>query len=274
MARSNLIFEALKNAWKGVSKNKLLVVLIIVLNLTFLILWFGNSLFFQERVTEGLINITETLDNDLPTDDEITQGIFSGQSLVSDGFVESMEIYESILKDLRMWIIISGILFALIGGLYWSFTNSLFEDGKFFNYYSRFIIVSIVYFLIIIGIFQLVIINAGFKAESSSYIFFIALLVIGYFMPITNSLLGNMKLKKVVKKTLEIAFGKLPWIILMYLLCGIMIGLPLYLIVLLNSVVDNVFVMIISGLIMLLVMTYVRAFIMSLVNQASSELSS
>lgn len=268
-----IILSALKNAAIAIWKHKFLFLLVILFQALFLSAWFGNQFYFQKRINDNMMSVMEQVGKEIPTEMNITQSFLSQQSLVSEQFLAAIESYGKIIYDVRMWLIVSAIIFAVLNGFVWGFSNKI-VDSRFFLYYWRFVGVSAVYFLIIIAVFQLSVASTNITAEdvgktftSASYFFLISVAIILYLMPISFTIIRNRRMREIPKRTFLVGVKKIHYVLAAYLISVLLLAIP---IVFVWYLMDNVILLTLGAVFFLITITYARMFIMSLINQLDS----
>ena len=270
---TSIILSSLKNSAKAIWKHKLLFLVVLLFQALFLSAWFGNQFYFQKRINDNMMSVMEQVQSEIPTEMNITQSFLSQQSLVSEQFLGAIESYGKIIYDVRMWLIVSAIIFAVFNGLVWGFSNKI-VDSRFFLYYWRFVGVSAVYFLIIIAVFQLSVASTNITAEdvgktftSASYFFLISVAIILYLMPISFTIIRNRRMREIPKRTFLVGVKKIHYVLAAYLISVLLLAIP---IVFVWYLMDNVILLTLGAVFFLITITYARMFIMSLINQLDS----
>lgn len=271
---TNAILSSMRNAGKALVGHKLLVLVVIFLQVIFLSVWFGNQVFFQMRVNVQMEDLFTKLQGQLPTDEKLGKNILSGESIVPADFEETTKMYESIVSNVRMFLIIAGVIFVVLNGLVWG-TNRLLLSKGFIKYYAKFIAAGAVFFLILVIAFQASIASTDVfagdidKTFTTKSYFFIAIFgLVSYFMPIAFSLLGSKSLKETPKATLILGLRKIHYFIGMYAINIILYAIPMAIMILFT---DSIIALTAGAVLMLIAMVYARTFTLALVGQLSGS---
>lgn len=270
---TNIISSSMKTAWDAVRKHKMIFAVILIMQVIFLSAWFANQFYFQQKINEGVVNVMDRVQSNLPPEEKISTAILSGESLVSDDFLDAANLYDSVISDVRLWLIVSAVIFALLNGLVWGFTGKILNRG-FVAYYPKFIAASVAYFALIILFFQLALASISVNpAElqntftSKSYLFIAASIVVLYFMPVSFSLIANKGLKELPRQTLLIGIKKFPGVLLLYIACILLIAIPMALMI---AFTENIYAVISGTVLLILAISYARISFMAGIHSMDS----
>ncbi len=270
----NIFISSAKNSWKRIMDHKLLSFSIIFLQIIFLGLWFANQLYFQVQINDKLVTVFEKAEKELPSEQNITTGFFSGTPLVSQNFFTIEDDFQELVSLLRNFLIVAAIIFSVVNGVVWTATSGLFVQKKWKEYlqdYGTFVIVSACFFLFLVVVFQASIASLSFETPdrftTSTFMFIIVSFIIYYFMNVSFALIGKKSLKELPLATLSIGVKKIIYIILLYCFIFLCYLIPLYLMV---TFIEHIFVITLVILLLLLIMFILRVFFIEFVHQLDS----
>lgn len=230
----NIILKSLKETFLLIRKHKLLVLALFVLQVLFFSVLTFLQINHQAIIAGNLESMSEYFDNLNLDDEAIAEKISQKKDVLDISQVYSN--YDEIIKTLRILVIATFLVFAVLNGINWGFTDCIItkkNKKEFFAYLGKFILLAFVYgILILILILLFVGVPFNLMVEKNigfNVIFFILGLIILYFMFISFALAGRTKLKDICKKTLQVGIKKARIIFLTYIINIAVIGLLLFL---------------------------------------------
>ncbi len=240
--KKNIILKSLKETFSLIRKHKLLILVLFLLQILFFSVLTFTQINYQVAIATNLQSMSQSLDNLALDDETIAQKISEkGDILDISGIYAS---YDKIMETLRILIIVSFLIFAVMNGINWAFTDNLIKKKsikQFFTYLWKFILLALLYGVVILTLLFLFIRTAFMGLETGDNPVFIALLLIlglvaFYFMFISFALIGKANLKDIFKKTFKIGIKKAHVILLAYMMNLAVIVLFFYLLYLIIEV--------------------------------------
>ncbi len=222
--KKNIISTSLKETFSLVKSNKLLILALFILQIIFFSILTVVQINYNVVIAGNLESMSQFFDN-LDLDDETV----AEKMLQKEDILDTSQLYtnyEGIVETLKKLVIITFLIFAILNGINWAFTDKLIarkSTKEFFLYLWKFILLTLLYGTVIL-VFLLFFIKISFAdlmVESSSgfgYIAFVLAFIVLYFMFISFALVGRTELKDVFRKTFSIGFKKAHIIFLTYLI--------------------------------------------------------
>jgi len=159
-AKHNIMMFSLGEAFNKLWSNKIIFLILIISQFAFLFILLFSQLFFQVQILQSAQSIIDYVDKieTSELDSDLSNILGEDPLLISAKYNEMIFfVYELIVAFLAIYLIINGFN--------WSMTQLFFGKTtikEFFNYYLKFIIISLVFFIPIIIFITLVITNKLF----------------------------------------------------------------------------------------------------------------
>jgi len=238
--KNNIIFSSIKESFKTIKKNKMVFLVLFLLQLLFFSLMFFVNLYYQPKIMDSVINVMDYVSKQNPED---------GENILGEDPLMIHRNYEDMFYNLRLmavwcffiFVFVNGSIFYLISKLIYDkkFNFKIcFEKGKentkeFFIYLLKFGVACLIFFLLIFSFLYSTFKGSLFSIVNSIGLFNAGYLLIvfalAYFMYLAFSLLYKIK-KNIFRKLFDVGIKKTHIILLTYLI-NLVIILILFLLV-------------------------------------------
>lgn len=247
----------------------------IFLTLFFLQLLFFSSIFFinlhyMPRIIEKSTLVFDYISKQNPEDKD---------NMLGDDPLMISRNYKAIQSYLKPLIIFCFLSFVLINGLIWYlcnklvFSKKLFDKKELLKYYSRFFVISLVSFILIINFLY-----SSFKGlftfsydqiGSFNFAAFLFTLFLVYFLFISYSSILKFSLKNSLKKSFQVGLRKIHLFFIAYLIIFILI---FSLFILINMLLEkNLFLLTLVLILFITAFVWSKIFLISLVKTLLEE---
>ena len=273
--KKKIIFSSFKESFKTIKKNRMVFLVLFLLQLLFFSLMFFVNLYYQPKIMDSVINVMDYVSKQNPADGET---ILGEDPLMIHNNYEEM-VYN--LSLLAVWcffifVFVNGSIFYLISKLIYdkNFNFKIcFEKYKentkeFFVYLLKFGIVCLIFFLLIFlflystfkgSLFSMVNSIGSFNPAS-----LLIAVVLAYFMYISFSLLYKVK-KNIFRKLFDVGAKKAHIILLTYFINLVIILILFLLITLLIEA--NLILITLVILLSILAFVWSKIFLVSVVKK-------
>ena len=167
-AKHNIMMFSLGEAFNKLWSNKIIFLILIISQFAFLFILLFSQLFFQVQILQSAQSIIDYVDKieTSELDSDLSNILGEDPLLISAKYNEMIFfVYELIVAFLAIYLIINGFN--------WSMTQLFFGKTtikEFFNYYLKFIIISLVFFIPTIVFITLVITNKLFISMNDTFL--------------------------------------------------------------------------------------------------------
>ena len=275
MLQKNIIFNSLKETFKLLWKNKSLFLLLFVLQLIFFIIFSFISIAYQTKILESAKAITEYLSKQKLDESSVASNILQQKNLLGDNPLSISANFKEIVKNFRFYLVYTFLLLIFFISISWAITNKIIHRTSFkhlTNYFLKIFVVLLFYlgpifyfFLSLVNISFTDIRNDAAKLLTKYIPFLIFSMILAYFMFVSLSSLNNTELKSIVQKTLRIGIKKAH-----YVLSAYFINILLFIVaavLLFYFLEKNVFVLLLSLVLMIFSFIFGRIFMMNVVEK-------
>jgi len=266
----SIIFSSIRESFVSIWKNKLLFLLVLFIQILFFSAVFYVSLVYQTRIYESTKAISDYMSRQQLDDISVAQNILKQKNILGDDPLSISRNFNNVILNFRLYLIYTFIALIVFLPLLWALSEKFLGRIN-LNYFIRNLAVVFCY-LILIFIFFYSITNISFSeaALSSGFIFkylvfFIAAIVLFYFMYISLSLTKNTELKNILPKTLRIGIMKIHYMLAVYFINLILIILSVF--SLIYFIEKNFAVVALAILLFILTFVFGRIFMLNVVRK-------
>lgn len=269
--------EGFLSGARAVKHNKKLFLVLIIVQILFIVSLAYIGIDYQVKLyknVQGIIGPLQSLG-----DYDVT-ALNAGNTGIEGPVLEEMmgkivsvtqnyqEMIHNILK-LSGWLL---GLFLVLNGFIWSLVNYMLRKGNLLKYWGKFILVSLV-FLVPAGLVSYLVLKNLIGKDISLFIWGVEgasalFLIVSYFMIIGWSLLDR-RFGEVFKEIFIIGFKKIHWMLLSLVLC---FGLLVLSLLLADILIGNLFLMLLSGLLVVLIFVFGKLFLAGMVKGLKENL--
>lgn len=275
MPSRNIILNSLKESFFLIWKNKFIFFLLIILQITFLAVFFYINLAYQTKILEHTKAISDYLSQQNFDDASVAASIQQQKNILGEDPLLISRNFNEIVKNFRLYLIYIFLLLVFFISMSWAITCKIirkigFRELK--NILLKNLAMSSLYLgLIFIFFFSLLSIPlSGVAAESSKLLtkyvpFLVFSIILAYFMFVSISLLHNTELKDIVQKTLKVGIKKGHYILAVYF-----IGIFLFavsIILFYYFLEKNLFILLLSMLLIVFSFIFGRIFMVKVVEK-------
>lgn len=264
---ANIIKQSIKKLFFCIRNNKKIFLCILILQAFFIAsLLYINLLYLMPIITKSM-EINELLERENLDDKSISINLIQQKPTLENAMLIGQNYI--IIKDkLKYLIIFSTAAYIIINSLIWHFSISLTEDSSslrsivknFFIYFYRFFILNLGFLILL---FLMLIPNEN--SEKNYYLIIIVSVILIYFLYVGNTLLSKIKIKDIHKKIFKIAILKVHFVFFAILIIIAInfgaFGLLFF------SIEYNIYLMILSTLVVLIIIVLSRLFFILFVNE-------
>jgi len=210
----HIILNSMKESFFLIWKNKSIFFLLIILQITFLAVFFYINLTYQTKILEHTKAISDYLSQQNLDDVSVAASIQQQKNILGDDPLLISRNFNEIVKNFRLYLIYIFLLLIFFISMSWAITCKIIKKISFKGLTTIFLknlAVALLYLgLIFIFFFSLLNIPlSGVAAESSKLLtkyvpFLVFSIILSYFMFVSISLLHNTELKDIVQKTLMV----------------------------------------------------------------------
>ncbi|MCK4589676.1 MAG: hypothetical protein KAT77_04475 [Nanoarchaeota archaeon] len=220
------MFNAFKKSWLVVKKNKWLFGLIFLIQIVFIIAFFMVQLKYQVAMVENLNNILQPLEEANYNEEELKQGVPFLEDLT--GVLNS---WEDLKKNLMYLMVFSFLVVAVFSGWGWSLTHYMVKKNNILKLWGKFVLLAAGFFIPFLIVISLLLGTMFFQDNpiAAAQAAIVLGAVFSYFALASFGLM-DLKWKKLFKKVFwEIGIKKFYWVLLVYLIIGVVLFLLGYL---------------------------------------------
>lgn len=258
MPPQNILINSLKESFISIWKNKSLFFLLFLIQIIFFIILAALSYHYQSKIIESSNAIFDYVSKQKLDDATVAQNVLQQKNLLGDDPLSISRNFRDIVRNFRIYLAYVFIFLTIFLSVSWTLTNRLINKPNFkklVKHLSKSLIILLFYLGLIFAFFYslLGISITQIASESAQLVskfvpFLIFSIVLIYFMFVSLSLLKNTELKNIIQRTLSVGIRKAHYIIAVYLVIIILLGLSIYL--LLNFLEKNLFILLLSLLLM------------------------
>jgi len=273
--KKNIILSSFKESFKAIKKNKMVFLVLFLLQLLFFSLIFFVNLYYQPKIMDSVINVMDYVSKQNPED---------GKNILGDDPLMIHRNYENMVYNLRLLAVWCFFIFVFVNGSIFYLISKLIYDKKFnfkicfekyrentkefLTYLLKFGIACLIFFLLIFSFLYSTFKGSLFSMVNSLGSFNPASLLIAfalaYFMYILFSLLYKVK-KNTFKKLFKIGIKKAHIILLAYFINLVIILILFLLITFLIEV--NLILITLVILLSILAFVWSKIFLVSVVKK-------
>ncbi len=270
----NIIFSSITESFTLIWKNKLLFILLFILQIVFFVIFSYINLTHQTKILENTKTITDYLSQQKLDDISVTENILQQKSILGDDPLIISRNFNEIVKNFRLYLIYIFILFVFFISINWTLTNKLIHSmniKKSIKIFLKNLIISSFYLgLVFVFLFSLINISITDLAETSKLfqkyaIFLVLSLILLYFMFVSIALLYKIEFKKIVQKTLVIGIKKIHYIIAAYFINIFLFTVSIFLFY--YFIEKNLFILLLSILLLIFSFVFGRIFVINIVDR-------
>ncbi len=270
----NIILNSLKQSLISIWKNKSLFVLLFILQVVFFIIFSVINLTYQAKILTNIQAITSYLSQQKLDEASATANLLQQKSLLGDDPLLISRNFNEMVKNFRLYLIYAFILLVIFISMAWVITHRLsykFNSKQFAkNFFNIFLVLLFYLGLIFLFFFSLLNISVVQLATPSQLLikyvpFFIFSVILAYFMFVSLSLSHYTELKNIVQKTLSIGIRKMRYILAAYFINIFLFIMPI--ILLYYFIEKNLFILILSLMLMIFSFVFGRIFMVSVVEK-------
>ena len=266
----NIILSSLKESFSVIWKKKLLFLLIFFIQILFFSALFYISLVYQTKIYESTKAISDYMQQQQMDDMTVAKNIINQKNILGDDPLSISRNFNNVVLNFRLYLIFTFIVLTVFVPILWAMSEKFFNKIDWKHLIRNLIVVFS--YLIVIFLFFYSITNISFTeaAMSSGFalkylIFFIASIILFYFMYISLSLARNNELKNIIPKTLSIGIRKIHYIFAVYFINLILIILSMTLITYFME--TNFAVVLLAILLFMFSFIFGRIFMLNVVNK-------
>lgn len=221
-----IILSSLRESFRQIWKNKLLVFLLVILQIFFFVIFSVVSVYYQTKIVGHTNSIFEYLSKQKLDEASVTENILQQQNVLEDDPLSISRNFHEIVKNFRYYLVYTFVLLIFFLSLSWSITNKIIHKNnhrRLLKYFSKILIILLFYLGLIFSFFfyllNISFMDIGVDAAKlfTRYIpFLIFSIVLTYFMFVSIPLLGNTELKNIVQRTLSVGIKKAHYILSVY----------------------------------------------------------
>lgn len=274
----NLLLNSLKESFSSIWKNKLLFILLLVFQIIFFAIFSYTTYIHQTRILESAQAITDYLSQQKLDELSVADNLLQQKSILGDDPLSISRNFNEMVRNFRVYMIYVFILLAVFMSLSWAISGKLIykKNLAFRKIFFRNFIILLFYFGLIFSFF-LSLFNISFAdaiTESSRLLtkyvpFLIISIVLAYFMLISLSLAHSTGWKNIVQKTLLIGIRKAHYILAVYFISMSLLAVSV--ISLAYFIEKNLFVLLLSLILMVFGFVFGRLFLINVVNNCVDE---
>ncbi|MBI2559083.1 hypothetical protein HYW20_07215 [Candidatus Woesearchaeota archaeon] len=271
----NIILNSLESAFALIWRNKLLFILLFILQIVFFVILSLIHYAYVPKMVESQKAIYDYMSSIKMDDISVASNVLGQKNLLGDDPLLISRNFNEIVRNFRLYMIYIFILLAFSISMFWAVTYKIIHKPSFKHVtrlFFRIFSVCIFYLgLIFAFFFSLLNISlAGVAAESSKLLtkyvpFLVISVVLTYFMFISLSLIYDTKLNNIVQKTLSIGIKKIHYLLSVYLINIFLFMLSIFL--LYFFIERNLFVLLLSMLLMIFSFVFGRIFLANVVER-------
>lgn len=221
-----IILTSLKKSFSLIWKNKLISILLLLLQIIFFISLFLINYIYITKMIESQKAIYDYISNLKIDEVSIAEDIMQQKNILGDDPSLISRNFDEIVKNFKIYLIWSFIILIIFTSISWTITNRLIYGEK-FSYLTKIffkIFIVLLFYLGLIFIFFISLFDISFveiategaKIFTKFIPFLIFSIVLAYFMFISISLLHKIGLRDIVQKTLRIGIKKMHYILTVY----------------------------------------------------------
>ena len=275
MPNRNIILNSLQETFALIWKNKLLFVLLFILQIIFFVILSLITYKYVPKMVESQKAIEDYMSSLKLDEPSVSSSILQQKSILGDDPLMISRNFNEIAKNFRIYLIYVFILMIIFISTAWSITNKMINKNNFKQSAKNFLKISVVllFYLGLIFAFFFSLLNISFteiaadgKNIITKYIIFLLVsIALAYFMFISLSLTYRIEFKNIVQKTLSVGIKKIHYIFLVYF---INIFLFIIAIILLYYFIEkNLFILLFSLILMIFSFIFGRIFIINVVEK-------
>ena len=279
MMYRNIMLGSLKETFTLLWKNKVLFLLLFILQIIFFSFFSFITLNYQTKILENSKAIADYINKQKLDEISIAQNILQQKNILGDDPLSISRNFTYIKNNFRLYLIYTFILLVFFMSASWAITNRIIHKSGFrksAKYFFRIFIVLLIYLGLIFSFFfsLLNISFADVAIDSTEFfikyiVFFLVSMVLIYFMFVSISLLNNTELKELIQKTLVIGIRKVNYIISVYIINIFLFAAAAFL--LLYFIDENLLVLFLSLLLMIFSFVFGRLFMMNVVGKLNKD---
>ena len=202
------MISSLKETFNLIRKNKGLIILLFIIQIVFFTLVSKVNIVYQTKILESASLLISGLEQQDLSEEELAKDILTKGDVISEaGRIQAA--YRDVVNSIFFLLFLSFAIFAVFNGSSWALTNNIFgRKTKFLKYLLDFAIAALAYFIA-----MLLLVYFAFKifvsktlleqGVGSSFVPLFVMAIVLYFMFISFSLIGKMKLIYTTNKTLR-----------------------------------------------------------------------
>ena len=271
----HIILNSMKESFFLIWKNKSIFFLLIILQITFLAVFFYINLTYQTKILEHTKAISDYLSQQNLDDVSVAASIQQQKNILGDDPLLISRNFNEIVKNFRLYLIYIFLLLIFFISMSWAITCKIIKKISFKGLTTIFLknlAVALLYLgLIFIFFFSLLNIPlSGVAAESSKLLtkyvpFLVFSIILSYFMFVSISLLHNTELKDIVQKTLMVGIKKGHYILAVYFIDIFLFAVSIILFY--YFIEKNLFILLLSILLIVFSFVFGRIFMVKVVER-------
>ena len=233
----SILFNSLKESFAVIWKNKLIFLLLLVLQVLFFAVFSLVNVNYQMRILENAKAITDYISQQNIDEAAIAEKIMQQKSILGDDPLSIGRNFNELLKNFRIYLFYLFLLLLLFMSILWVLSHKLMDKNskKMLKNLSKIFVVLLFYigaiFLFFYSLFNISIgdIAAGSSKFFVKYLLFLAVSVILlYFMFVSLALINKTELREIVQKTLVVGIKKIYYILPAYFINFALLVIPAY----------------------------------------------
>ena len=222
--KKHIILESIAETFLLIKQYKLLVLALFILQILFFSVLAFVQLNYHVAIAGNLASISDYFDNLDLNDEAVAEKLSNKGSIL--GMPDVYKSYDVIVKSLKGLVIATFLIFAVLNGINWAFTDYLINRKnikEFFTYLWKFVLLTFLHgSIILVLILTFIKVSFADLMTEGNAGFGIAALILGvavlYFMFISFALAGKTKLRNIFKRAFMIGTKKAGAVILAYLI--------------------------------------------------------
>ncbi|MBI2653997.1 hypothetical protein HYX02_04255 [Candidatus Woesearchaeota archaeon] len=271
----SIILDGFKESFSAIWKNKLLFLLLFILQLVFFALISYVNLNYQTKILESAKAITDYLNKQQLDEASLAKNVLEQKSILGDDPLSVSRNFNEMLKNFREYLIYLFLLLLLFISIMWALTHGLIHKINFKKTLKNLlkIFVVLLFYLSLIFLFFFSLFNisiADITMESSTFfvkylVFLIFSVILAFFMFVSLALAGKTELGKIVQKTLSVGIKKIHYVLLVYFINIALLIIPVILIY--DFIEKNQIVLFASIALFILVIIFSRIFMVNVIEK-------
>lgn len=274
MLQKNIIMDSLKESFSSIWRNKLLFILLFVMQILFIVVFSTITYHYQTKIVQSANEIFDYISKLKLDEAAAIESVTNKKSILGDDPLMISRNFNEIVRNFRLYLIYIFILFVFSISINWTFTNRLIHKiniKKLTKNFLRILIISLFYLgLIFSFFFSIINISITELAETSKlmtkYIpFLIFSIISSYFMFVSLALTSKAELNNIVQKTLLIGIKKAHYVLAVYFINIFLFAVSIFLFY--YFIEKNLFILLLSIILMIFSFVFGRIFVINVVDR-------